>query len=473
MGIDVPDVVRQKFEELKHSYDFCISLKRISNNFYVYRATTRWDRERKRVRSITQYLGKIDENGRFVRRASRRVGSAASAERESIDYDTSLPRQEKSCFVLDQTDCKLLTILSTNAKANLSHLGRKLGIHPPETYRRVKQLEEEFGIRYRAEITVSKFNYHKFFILVKFSNIAPTTQEILAATKDIPNIQLVQRLESKYNLLIYVLVRGHHEIATVRRKVRRTLGKYDSEWYAIPVNEHFNTIPLRDEFIEQCLKKRLLKREYAVLKELNANGTTEFNEIDRKYGFDEGRSLYTYHKLMQDGILRRVTMSMEKLNIKYTGIILEKVINYSKFDKSRIKAGMDVLAQPVGPTNRYAFVCNIENPNGVMLFVPVFQDGDLEKAKEHLYSIKRGISLNTLTVTETILGSLCFRRIDPYYTYAYEFMREVDKGPALKPMMDYFETGRGRQEDNSPVKELGVWGGMARKKVVISAKKGV
>ncbi len=466
MGIDVPEVVRNRFEDLKRQYDFCITLKCINENFYVYRATTRWDREKKRVRSITQYLGKIDDSGRFVRRASRRI---PAAEREQFEYAYRQQPKKSSCFAMDPRDAKLLTILSTNAKANLSHLGRKLGMKPPEAYRRVKQLEDEFGIRYHAEINVSKFYYHKFIILVKFSNIAPTTQEILSATKGIPNIQLVQRLESKYNLLIYVLVRGHHEIATIRRQVRRALGKYDGEWYAIPVNEHFNTIPLRDEFIEQCLKKRLLKREYAVLKELNTDGTVEFNEIDRKYGFDEGRSLYTYHRLLENGVLRRVTMSMEKLNFKYLGIIFEKVINYAKFDRGRQKTGFDIISEPTGPTSKYALVCNIENPNGAMFFVPVFQDGDLEKAKQHIYGIKKGITLSTVTVTETILGSLCFRRIDPYYTYAYEFMREVGEGPEIRPMMDYFGTGRERKEARAQVRELGVWGAMARRRVETGA----
>jgi len=38
-----------------------IELKIIKNNCYVYRATSEWDKERKKVRKITEYIGSIDQ----------------------------------------------------------------------------------------------------------------------------------------------------------------------------------------------------------------------------------------------------------------------------------------------------------------------------------------------------------------------------------------------------------------------------
>ena len=39
-------------KELSH-----IELKIIKNNHYVYRATSEWDKERKKVKKITEYIG--------------------------------------------------------------------------------------------------------------------------------------------------------------------------------------------------------------------------------------------------------------------------------------------------------------------------------------------------------------------------------------------------------------------------------
>ena len=40
-----------------------VELKKIGNSHYLYRSTTKWDREKKRRVKVSEYLGRIDENG--------------------------------------------------------------------------------------------------------------------------------------------------------------------------------------------------------------------------------------------------------------------------------------------------------------------------------------------------------------------------------------------------------------------------
>ena len=40
-----------------------VEVKKIGNSHYLYRSTTKWDREKKRRVKVSEYLGRIDENG--------------------------------------------------------------------------------------------------------------------------------------------------------------------------------------------------------------------------------------------------------------------------------------------------------------------------------------------------------------------------------------------------------------------------
>jgi hypothetical protein len=40
-----------------------VEVKKIGNSHYLYRSTTKWDREKKKRVKVSEYLKRIDENG--------------------------------------------------------------------------------------------------------------------------------------------------------------------------------------------------------------------------------------------------------------------------------------------------------------------------------------------------------------------------------------------------------------------------
>ncbi|MCL5430000.1 MAG: Lrp/AsnC family transcriptional regulator [Candidatus Marsarchaeota archaeon] len=452
---DVPQAVSQTYLKLKEKSDYCITLKKINSKFYVYKATTFWDRKDKKVRSRTEYVGKITESGKFVKRALRQVERREPVYAEQAN-DIKGRYASNRHELPDSTELTLLTILSTNAKATLSYLGKRIGLKSAETYRRVRLLENKYGIKYVPEIDVGKLGFLKFMIFVKFRRRTPNNDEIRNAAIKEPAIQLTQRLVGRYDLLFYVLARNPVEVNDLRRRLRIALGKYDSYWYTMPAYEHYGFVPLRNEFVE-TMKDNLLNREYAVLYELNKNGVVDFSEIDRMYGFDQGRSLYTYHKLLDEGVIKRVTVNMSNIPLLYVGLIFEEVINYGKFNKTRVQSVLDVVKDNDACLNKYALICAMEEPQGAVFFLPVVELSDLEKNKEQFYRKKRGISLSTAVVTDTLLGTLCFRKLDPTHTYQYDDLVN-NYGITLGPKTNYIETGRKKKEYIAIEKELGVWG---------------
>ena len=68
---DIPPKIQKTFKNLKKEEPSHIELKLIKNNYYVYRATSEWDKEQKKVRKITEYIGSIDRDGVFKKRRTR------------------------------------------------------------------------------------------------------------------------------------------------------------------------------------------------------------------------------------------------------------------------------------------------------------------------------------------------------------------------------------------------------------------
>ena len=79
---DIPPKVLETFERMKESEEGCIELKKIRGRYYVYRATSEWDKEDKKVRKITVYLGSITPEGIYVPKKQR----VQESKREVFEY---------------------------------------------------------------------------------------------------------------------------------------------------------------------------------------------------------------------------------------------------------------------------------------------------------------------------------------------------------------------------------------------------
>ena len=445
---NVPKEVEETFSGLKRAYPFFVALHVQNGKFYVYRQSTRWDREKKKVRSTSEYLGRILPDGRFVERSG-------SARQQNAGTITEPKAQEAAATVeLSEIDAKLLTALSMNARPSLKFLSGFIGLKSTATQRRVKLLEQRFGITYLAEIDVERLGYSKFIITVNFKDKMPLSEEIREACESVPNVQLAMLTKGAYDVVIYACADSSSNLVDSVIAMRAKLAKYPSEWYVSFFYEHFNFVPLRPEFVE-LLKGKLLGREYAVLRELNRNGMESFVEIDRKYGFDEGRSQFTYHKLREKGIIKRITLSMDKPPMKYVGIMKLSIVESGKFRKNRARLLASAIRESRSPLTNFLLSGDVGNSDGVMYFVPVIKDGYLEEVAEGMAKLKLGVGISTLVVTKVLVGSFCCRRFDYTYTNQYRILVENHD---IKPVekVDYEQTERKKKLHITYDRELGI-----------------
>ncbi len=455
---DLPERVMETLKKLRSESPPppYIIARKIHGRYYVYSDLISKDKEDKK-RLSSEYMGRITDDGIFIKRAITKGDELENARAiiEAHGGKVMLPetreaREPRETLTRDEVDNKILTILSMNARATLPFIASRVGLSVSAVDNRIKRLEKRYGIKYLAEIDIEKLGYLEFIILVKFKEKTPDVNRIKEAINPFNKIQLAILLNGgDYDLLIYALAETNNDISFLSRDLMNTalLSKYPSEWYTAPFYNTYNFVPLNNNFIETLNERltgkrdlleesiiprtrALLTREFAVLRELNENGKTEFREIDKKYNFDTGRAQYSYHKLVETGLLKRVTINMQNTPFKYIAILFVKVTNPGEFADKRSDLLRNIIDDGGYVTNSYILVGNIGTPYGAVLFAPISKESELNVRKERLSRIK-GISIQTAIVTGILIGGPCYRRFDNAYSIQHKILVETAKD---KPM---------------------------------------
>lgn len=319
----------------------------------------------------------------------------------------------------------ILRTLSMNANASLTSIGKKVGLNEPAMHRRLEALKKKYNIEYLPEIDVDKLGYLKFLIFVKFLGKAPSASEIKEATESQSAVQLCLLLSgNEYDLIIYILAESNREVQKVVSALRDgPLIKYKSKWITTPFFDTFNFVPLRNEFISSLNnkgKEKLWRREWSVLKELNKNGAIAYSDIDELHEFDHGMAQYSYHTLVKKGIIRRMTISLKDMPVRYSGVVLIRILSIDLFVKNKHKLMLNILQETKTPTNRYLLVGDTGDYS--LLILPVLSVGDLQKVKEEISRMNIGVSIKTMIIEQIITGKLCYRKVDSYETEQFVYL---------------------------------------------------
>jgi DNA-binding Lrp family transcriptional regulator len=450
-----PSKIGRTFERLRQELrrgKGRITLKKIKGNYYVYRESSVWDRERKRPNTISEYLGRIMPDGTYAKKLASYAdelekAKAVIAEKggEIIWHATEDKRMSAGSDGIDtdEVDRRLLTALSMNARASFASIGKLIGLSATATYNRIKNLEKRYGIRYVAEIDIDKLGFLTYLTMIKFQGEVPTIEQLKKVIGQDPRAQLAFLTKGEHDILLFSLTEaaaaGRFNLYKERESIFPNL---NARWYRAPIYIIYDFIPLREEFFE-ILKERVWQRskevprppedslstsEYSVLYELNKNGMMDFSEIDKKYGFDKGRAQYAYQRLRKKGIIKRITMSLTNLPVRSLAVLYVENINDRGWEETKPHLNSHILKETNGPINRYALEGDTGIPNGTIFLLPVFRDTDLEEAEREL-SIVKNAKVTTLLIASTIVGTPCFRKFDNTHTAHYAKLAKLGVVP--------------------------------------------
>ncbi len=454
---DVPHKVVAAFAKLKDEFDFPIFLRKLNGHFYVYRGKSWWDKDAKKVKSSQEYVGRLLEDGAFVRKLKLsddrdlEVAKAVILARGGVIHfpqsdAQEAPRQDENA--LDEADRKILTSLSMNGRAHASAIAKKVGLSVSATEYRIGRLEHKYGIRYLAELNTHKLGFIQYVLFVKFSDVHPGIEEARTAASEEPKVQFAALTKGDYDMVMYILDENSETAmdTMVRLRMRSPLKPYEAKWWLSPISLNYGFIPLRDAFLEKLLKGRiwarsketprpgphqLMQREFDVIRALNSDGTKEFSEIDAENGLPSNTSRYTYLRLKDKvGMINRITITMDELPMKYLDIILlelktgEAAGTRAEFLREIIEYGRYA--------NKYSYEGDIGAPQGIMLFMPVMDDREADAVLEDFSRKVKGIRPSMLPVTTVLVGNLCYRRFDNTYSRQSDILVSEFKAPHEK-----------------------------------------
>ncbi len=456
--ITLPERVKATFLRLKKASGSYLEIKHIKDYFFVYQSTSRWDKEKKKPIKVPLYLGRITNAGKLISSKRKKPRTAPPQQQQvKVEEQIQIAANIKSSEIAASDEKsyryekELLRALSMNGRISVPVLSKIISVKETTIATQVKKLEKKYGIKYIAEIDTTKLGYIEFLTTIKFLDTMPKVSELMDVISKEPRVQIFFLTQGDFQLVIYALAKNSSEINNLVTEIRKKL-HYKSIAITAPIEEDYGSIQLRPEFIE-LLKDSLLVREYAILKELVTNGKIDFAEIDRKYNFDKGRSQYSYYKLKQQGIIKRITISTEKLSIKYIGIIVSTITDLDKFTANREKILLNVISESKYGINKYLYINDTVSPSGVAFYVPVFNYGDLETIVEEISNLDLGAKTKTLIITDIPIGNFCFRNFDNAYSVQEEILiREYNAKPRHKT--DYEETGRTKKEGKIYSKDI-------------------
>jgi len=441
MPENLPEHIKSTLERLEKERGHKLSIAIIRGKYYVYEGTTK--KIGNEQKGITLYLGKITNTGEFieVRRRKKEELKGVKSLNELIQKRSQADPLHDLIYP-DQIDLAILQELSTNARISANEIAKKLGIGFTLANYRIKRLEQRYNIKYTIEIAQRPFNFFRYIVLVKFAKDKPDPEEMKKVLEQEPTILFAASLKGDYDLFIYMLAENTQLLEDKLYDIRssRTFAPYKSWWNVTYITYAYGYVPLRGKFFDLVREKvwhrsketprkkegMLTEREYLVLKELNENSRQDFAEIDKKLGLNSGATQYTYYSLLEKGIILRPTIEMQSLPIKYNIMFVCPQTDIFAFNLHRREFLMHLIDLPKTPTSTYALEGDIGAPRGVIFIAPSYS-GNLQESEDLLARFLKGAEINSNIISEILVGSLGYRRIDPKATAQYSIIQEMQQ----------------------------------------------
>ncbi len=436
---EVPKNIKAAFEELKKKLQGHLSLVEIKGKYYVNETATQFSEEKERKVTVSRYLGKIEPDGSFTEAMHRKKETKVKSIREFIAAKR-FESKENDLLYPDGIDLKLLEMLSANGRAAVMELSKALGLSQAACKYRIQRLERRYGIKYTVEVGPRPFNFFRYVALVKLGRDKPDMEALRKVIAREPLVQLALALKGSHDLFLYMLAENTQllEDAIYRMRSDPTVLRYKAYWNVTYVSYAYGYLPTRQEFIETLEEKvwrrskehprrlagQLLEREYLVLRELNKDGRISFADLDKRLNLNPGASDYTYNRLVEKGMIKRITINMEKPQMKYPALFIVKQPDINTFNVHRNEFMAKLISLPETPANTVSLNGDIGAPYGFIAIMPIYTTTESAIKAISDMSKQSPKDIKDYVITDTIIGSLGFRRAPPEMTNQYKSLKE-------------------------------------------------
>jgi DNA-binding Lrp family transcriptional regulator len=481
---EISSKIREVFEKVKKAHaPYRAVLRRINNGYYVYIDTATYNKETKNAKIHSKYLGRITEEGKFIEKQHTTSKDRLAMAVELIEAnggkvimqkqkeeDTALRQVQQQTTAINKVDASVLMALSMNGAMTYASLARRLGMSETGMDYKVKHLEELYGIKYVPELDMEALGYSKYLLMVKFTSDKPDPALIKEVFSKDPRVLLAALVTGDYDLIVYFFAKDNKEVTYFvhETRIETKLRSYNGMWYAAPFFDSYNFVPLRQEcyvvFKEKVWKKSskrlhpgevifgtvkepapkkynrstdITENEYNVLCKLASGNRVNFKQIGKQIGISPISVSYAFDSLRTKGFLKRLTINMEKLPIRYNALLFTDIIDGEKFNNSRKELLMEIVEDSDRQTGRYVLVGDIENPHSVVFVLPVFDKDDAIVAEQRIRKMVKGVIIRSSMVTNILVGNFLYRKFDNGYTNQHKILNEEYKTLESRELINY------------------------------------
>ncbi|MCW6160441.1 MAG: winged helix-turn-helix transcriptional regulator [Candidatus Micrarchaeales archaeon] len=206
---------------------------------------------------------------------------------------------------------RILRMLSENSRITLTEMARELHLSRRSVAKRLKRIEQEFGISYTINISKTRIGLNNPHItLVKFRR-RPSTAVLcnLFRKSYIPQL-VVPVKKGSYDLLIYSNSTSFRDYANWDRDMRSELmQKYGMKWEQSQiVFTRLGHIPVRNEILQRT---RIPERDKKMLMLLNTDSRISLKELAKRMNMNYKTCIYQFNELLKKKYIKRFTIAME------------------------------------------------------------------------------------------------------------------------------------------------------------------
>ena len=205
---------------------------------------------------------------------------------------------------------RILRMLSDNSRITLTEMARELELSRRSVAKRLKRIEQEFGISYTINMSKTRVGLNNpHLTLVKFKR-RPSNALLadLFRKSYIPQLVVPVRRGS-YDFLIYSNSTSFRDYANWDRDMRSELmHKYGMKWEQSQIAfTRLGHIPVRNEILQRT---RIPDRDKKMLMLLNANSRISLKELARRMGMNYKTCIYQFNELLQKKYVKKFTIAM-------------------------------------------------------------------------------------------------------------------------------------------------------------------
>jgi len=350
---------------------------------------------------------------------------------------------------------KMLMLLSVNGRTSMDYLSHALKVPKATAYTLFNEVVKEYDLHFVPEISISdvwryefiKISKHKstkremreealdkipelgleeYLAFFKFIGKVASDDEIMKAMSKSHTPQFAAKLHGGDDIVIYCVGKSFYNVNKFIIDFTKSLEKYNIEVKVSRIVTVFGFFPLRNELLNELM---LSDTHKALIEGLNKNARQEIRAIANEYHKKPELLVYAMDRLRRGGLLERITYYEAKPKTNVNGIIQIKIVNESKFTESRTKWFLDMAKSSSNKHNEYIYICDTQNPIGVLVFVNLSTNESIDNLISMLRRDLKGVEITYTTLTKILLGNLGIRNFDMRYSQQYKWLESKNLVP--------------------------------------------